>query len=205
MNRLTMVFAAGAISLSTAAALAQEPPRMGGGGFRSIAHLCATDQQWTTQRLAERLARRLNLTDQQKPALQALQEAVAKAKGDAKAVLCGSPPDLSSLPARLAFVQKRLQARLDGMKAVQPKLEAFYTALNGEQQAEFNELWQRHGMRGQGGEGERGMRGQGGEGMRGWRGEGEGGWRRGGQPGGGQFGDGQSGGGRPSEQQGEDD
>ena len=71
-----------------------------------------------------------------------------------------SKPDMSTLPARMAFMQKRLQARLDGMKAVQPKLEAFYAALNAEQQAEFNHLWHR-GMRGRGGDGERRWGGRG--------------------------------------------
>ena len=118
-----------------------------------IARLCGTDQQWTTERMAERLSERLNLTEQQKPTLKALQEAIAKAKGDAKAQLCGSPPDLSTLPARMAFAAKRLQARLDGMRSVQPKLEAFYAALTPEQQSELNDLWHHHGMHARGGEG----------------------------------------------------
>ncbi|MBV9752954.1 MAG: Spy/CpxP family protein refolding chaperone [Hyphomicrobiales bacterium] len=160
MNRLSQVIAAGAMSLAfvpSAFAQARGPE---GGAFRSIAHLCATDQQWTTERMGERLARRLNLTDQQKPALKALEDAVAKAKGDAKTALCASTPDLSTLPARLAFAQKRLEARLDGMRAVQPKLEAFYATLTGEQQAELNELWRHRGMRGPRGE----------DGQRHWRG-----------------------------------
>jgi Spy/CpxP family protein refolding chaperone len=172
MHRLIMSVAAAAICVTAAApASAQGGPSEDMRGFRSIARLCGTDQQWTTERMGERLARRLNLTDQQKPALKALQDAVAKAKGDAKAVLCTSSPDLSTLPARMLFAQKRLQARLDGLRAVQPKLEAFYSGLTGEQQAEFNHLWQHRGMRGEGGEGgwqrgEGGMRG----GQDGWRG-----------------------------------
>lgn len=162
MNRLIPFIAAGALALAFAPAAFAQGHGPEGGGFHSIARLCATDQQWTTDRMGERLAQRLNLTDQQKPALKALQDAVAKAKGDAKAALCAEKPELSTLPARLAFAQKRLQARLDGMRAVQPKLEAFYATLTGEQQAELNELWQHHGMRGQrGGEGERHWRGGG--------------------------------------------
>jgi Spy/CpxP family protein refolding chaperone len=173
MNRFIPIIAAGAMSLAFAPAAFAQGHGPESGGFRSIARLCATDQQWTTDRMAERLAQRLNLTDQQKPALKALQDAVAKAKGDAKAALCASTPDLSTLPARMAFAEKRLQARLDGMKAVQPKLEAFYATLTGEQQAELNELWRRHGMRGErGGEGERHWR-SGGE----FRGSGDGGRR----------------------------
>jgi hypothetical protein len=173
MNRFIPIIAAGAMSLAFAPAAFAQGHGSESGGFRSIARLCATDQQWTTDRMAERLAQRLNLTDQQKPALKALQDAVAKAKGDAKAALCASTPDLSTLPARMAFAEKRLQARLDGMKAVQPKLEAFYATLTGEQQAELNELWRHHGMRGErGGEGERHWRG-GGD----FRGSGDGGRR----------------------------
>ena len=160
MKRLTVLMAASALSLTATAALAQGMERQGGPGMRAMEHLCATDQQWTTDRMAERLSDRLNLTEQQKPALQALRDAVAKARGDAKTALCGSKPDMSTLPARMAFMQKRLQARLDGMKAVQPKLEAFYAALNAEQQAEFNHLWHR-GMRGRGGDGDRRWGGQG--------------------------------------------
>jgi Spy/CpxP family protein refolding chaperone len=156
MNRLIAIIAAGAMSLAFVPAALAQGHGPEGSGFRSVARLCATDQQWTTERMGERLAQRLNLTDQQKPSLKALQDAVAKAKGDAKTALCASAPDLSTLPARLAFAQKRLQARLDGMRAVQPKLEAFYATLTGEQQAELNELWRHHGMRGaRDGEGER--------------------------------------------------
>jgi len=177
MHRLVMAVAVGAFCLAgTIQASAQEAGSDSMRGLRSIARLCGTDQQWTTERMGERLARRLNLNDQQKPALKALQDAIAKAKTDAKAILCTSAPDLSTLPARMLFAQKRLQAKLDGLRAVQPKLEAFYAALTGEQQAEFNQLWHHHGMRG-GADGE-GWRGGGWRrgGDEGWRG-GEGGWR----------------------------
>ncbi|MBW0003381.1 MAG: Spy/CpxP family protein refolding chaperone [Hyphomicrobiales bacterium] len=165
MKRSIPFMAAGVMSLAFVSPAFAQGHGPEAGGFRSIARLCATDQQWTTDRMGERLAQRLNLTDQQKPALKALQDAIAKAKGDAKAALCAATPDLSTLPARMAFAQKRLQARLDGMKAVQPKLEAFYATLTGEQQVELNELWHHHGMRGE----------RGGEGERHWHGGGE--WR----------------------------
>ncbi|MBV8765982.1 MAG: Spy/CpxP family protein refolding chaperone [Hyphomicrobiales bacterium] len=156
MKRSIPFIAAGVMSLAFVSSAFAQGHGPEAGGFRSIARLCATDQQWTTDRMGERLAHRLNLTDQQKPALKALLDAIAKAKGDAKAALCTATPDLSTLPARMAFAQKRLQARLDGMTAVQPKLEAFYATLTGEQQVELNELWHHHGMRGErGGEGER--------------------------------------------------
>ncbi|MBV8428143.1 MAG: Spy/CpxP family protein refolding chaperone, partial [Hyphomicrobiales bacterium] len=124
MKRSIPFIAAGVMSLAFVSSAFAQGHGPEAGGFQSIARLCATDQQWTTDRMGERLAQRLNLTDQQKPALKALQDAIARAKGDAKAALCATTPDLSTLPARMAFAQKRLQARLDGMKAVQPKLEA---------------------------------------------------------------------------------
>jgi hypothetical protein len=148
MKRSIMLIAAGAISLVSLAAFAQERPAERGRGARSIMRLCAVDQAWAAQRMGERLARRLNLTDQQKPALKDLQDAFVKSRNDTKAALCAGKPDLSNLPARLAFAQKRLQARLDGLKAMQPKLEAFYSALNGEQQAELDRLWRGGGMGG---------------------------------------------------------
>ena len=181
MNRLTLFLAASAISLTAASsAFADNQPAQNGAaaqgamGFRPIARLCAMDQQWVAHRRGERLAQRLNLTDQQKPALTALQDAVAKSRDDAKAALCSSAPDLSSLPARMAFMQKRLQLRLDGMKGIQPKLEAFYAVLTPGQQAEFNEMWHHrrgmmHGrfMDGQGGQGMNGQGMQQGQGMQG--------------------------------------
>src|SRR5580704_3868319 len=98
MNRLIIAMGAGVFCLTGAAgAFAQMRPPEDPRGFRMIARLCAVDQQWTTQRMGERLSRRLNLTEQQKPALKDLQDAIVKAKSDAKAALCGSPPDLSTL------------------------------------------------------------------------------------------------------------
>jgi hypothetical protein len=165
MNQLNVLIAAGAVSLTAAAtAFAQGMPPRGDRAFRPIERLCATDPQWTSERRAERLSARLNLTEQQKPALKTLQDAIAAAKGDAKTALCGSRPDLSTLPARMAFAQKRLQARLDGMRSVQPKLEAFYAVLTADQQTQFNHMRHRDGLRGQGSDGERRWRdGQGGD------------------------------------------
>lgn len=168
MNRLIIALSAGLLCVAGATgASAQMHSPQDGRGFRSIARLCAVDQQWTTQRMGERLTQRLNLTEQQKPALKDLQDAIVKAKTDAKAVLCGNAPDLSTLPKRLEFMQKRLQIRIDGLRAVQPKLESFYAALTGEQQAELNHLWQHRAM--MAGRGERD----------GWRGDGQGGDGRG--------------------------
>jgi LTXXQ motif family protein len=156
MNPLIVLIAASVVTLTAnATAFAQRMPPQGDRAFRSIERLCATDPQWTSERMADHLTARLNLTEQQKPALKALQDAVIKAKMDAKAALCGSRPELSTLPARMAFIQRRLQARLDGMRSVQPKLEAFYAGLSAEQQTEFNDMWHGGGMRGRGGDGER--------------------------------------------------
>jgi hypothetical protein len=185
MNRLIIAMGAGFLCVAGAAsASAQMHSPQDGRGFRSIVRLCAVDQQWTTQRMGERLTQHLNLTEQQKPALKDLQDAIVKAKTDAKAALCGNPPDLSTLPKRLEFQQKRLQIRIDGLRAVQPRLETFYAALTGEQQAELNHLWQHRAMMaGQGGR--EGWRGDGqGAGGRGWgdgdQGRGRGGWGGGG-------------------------
>ena len=182
MNRLIIAMSAGVLCVTgSVGASAQMRPPQDPRGFRSLARLCAVDHQWTTQRMGERLAQRLNLTDQQKPALKDLQDAIIKAKGDAKGALCGSPPDLSTLPKRLDFMQKRLQIKIDGLRAVQPKLESFYAVLSGEQQAELNHLWQHRAMMGRegwrrGGGGWGGGMGRGGD----EDGRGRGGWGRGG-------------------------
>jgi LTXXQ motif family protein len=114
---------------------------------------CESDQPITGERIAEHLSNRLRLTDAQKPALKELQEAFAKSMADAKA-LCDQTPDFATIPGRIAFAQKRMAAMAAGLSTIQPKLEAFYTALDDKQKEAFNEMgpmgrrhhgWDEHG------------------------------------------------------------
>jgi hypothetical protein len=115
--------------------------RMGGGpmGGRMLERLCSSKDPITGDRIATRLSDRLNLTDNQKPALKDLQEAFAKSMTDAKS-LCDQKPDLSTVTGRVAFAQKRLSVMAAGLANVQPKLEAFYAALDDKQKERFNHM-----------------------------------------------------------------
>jgi hypothetical protein len=108
------------------------------GPQKRMARLCAHPPP-TGARLAERLTRRLNLTDAQKPALKDLQDAFAKSMADTHA-LCDSKPDFATLPGRTAFAQQRMAAMASGLAAIQPKLEAFYGSLDQAQKDKINEM-----------------------------------------------------------------
>ena len=85
-----------------------------------------------------RLAKRLNLTDAQKATLKDFVDASAASYASAKTAMCGAKPDLSTAPGRLAFSESMMQAQLDGMKAVEPKLQAFYSSLDDKQKKAFD-------------------------------------------------------------------
>jgi hypothetical protein len=88
---------------------------------------------------ADRLARRLNLTDPQKAALKELTDASASADASAKkSPLCTDKPDLSTTPGRMAFAEKMAETRLAGLKTVVPKLQAFYDGLDAKQKKAFD-------------------------------------------------------------------
>jgi hypothetical protein len=81
----------------------------------------------------DRLAERLNLTDAQKATLKDLKDAAAASAASTRTALCDVKPDLTTAPSRLAFSEKLTQAQLDGMKAIEPKLQAFYAGLDDKQ------------------------------------------------------------------------
>jgi LTXXQ motif family protein len=84
------------------------------------------------------LARRLKLTDPQKATLKDLTDASAAADASAKKSLCADKPDLSTTPGRMAFAAKMAETRLAGLKAVEPKLQAFYDSLDQKQKKAFD-------------------------------------------------------------------
>ena len=86
----------------------------------------------------DRLARRLNLTDPQKAALKDLADASASADASAQTSLCADKPDFSTTPGRMAFAEKMAEAKLAGLKAVEPKLQAFYDSLDAKQKKAFD-------------------------------------------------------------------
>ena len=86
----------------------------------------------------DRLAERLNLTDAQKATLKDLKDAAAASAASTRTALCDVKPDLTTAPSRLAFSEKVTQAQLDGMKAIEPKLQAFYASLDDKQKHAFD-------------------------------------------------------------------
>jgi hypothetical protein len=86
----------------------------------------------------DRLAKRLNLTDPQKAALKDLTDASTSADASAKTTLCGDKLDFSTTPGRMEFAEKMAEIRLAGLKAVEPKLQAFYDSLDAKQKRAFD-------------------------------------------------------------------
>jgi len=87
----------------------------------------------------DRLTKRLALTtDAQKAALKDLSDASAAAAASMKTALCAEKPDLATATGRMAFSEKITQARLDGIKAIEPKLDAFYATLDDKQKKAFD-------------------------------------------------------------------
>jgi hypothetical protein len=91
-------------------------------------------------RFVEWLEGRLKLNDVQKASFKDFQDARAKSLSDSKAKLCATKPDLSSFEARLVFGQTFLEARLEAVKAENPKLIAFYNSLDEQQKKKFDEI-----------------------------------------------------------------
>jgi Spy/CpxP family protein refolding chaperone len=86
----------------------------------------------------DRLGKRLNLTDAQKATLKDLQDVSAASAASAKTALCDAKPDLTTAPGRLAFSEKMAEAQADGLKAIEPKLQAFYASLDDKQKHAFD-------------------------------------------------------------------
>jgi hypothetical protein len=103
---------------------------------RMISAICSSEP--TPAANTDRLARRLKLTDPQKAALKDLTDASASADSSAKKSLCADKADLSTAPGRMAFAQRMAETWLAGLKAVEPKLQAFYDSLDAKQKKAFD-------------------------------------------------------------------
>jgi len=100
--------------------------------------ISAVCSRQATPAAGARPARRLDLTDPQKSALRDLTDAFASADASAKKSLCTDKPDLSTTPGRMAFAEKMAEIRLAGLRAIEPKLQAFYDALDARQKRAFD-------------------------------------------------------------------
>jgi hypothetical protein len=122
-----------------AAASGQAQAAQGDHHSALFEHLCAHQSDPSRHhKLGERLADHLNLNDAQKAAYNEFKEARLKALDDSKAKFCAKEPDLSSFEERLVFSQTFLEARLEALKAENPKLIAFYNSLDAKQQKKFD-------------------------------------------------------------------
>ena len=105
---------------------------------RRAAEVCSDDAAQLTDWPIERFSEIVEPTDAQRPALEELRAASAKAIDMLKA---GCPKDLPSIPTgRLAAMESRLQVMLAAVQTVRPALERFYQLLSDEQKARFNAI-----------------------------------------------------------------
>jgi len=86
----------------------------------------------------DRIVQALKPTDSQRSALDALNEAAAKA-ADLLDANC-KQDEMLTPPGRVAAMTQRLDAMLEATKIVRPALENFYGLLTDEQKARFNQL-----------------------------------------------------------------
>ena len=107
-----------------------------GGSEQRAAEVCSNNASDLTDWPIERISQVVQPTDAQRPALDALRTASAKAVDILKA---GCPNDLPSTPTgRLAAMESRVQIMLQAVQTVRPPLEHFYQLLSDEQKARLN-------------------------------------------------------------------
>ena len=105
---------------------------------RRAAEVCSDGAAQLTDWPLERISEVVQPTDAQRPALDELRAASAKAIDMLKS---GCPKDLPSIPTgRLAAMESRLQVMLAAVQTVRPALERFYQSLSDEQKARFNTI-----------------------------------------------------------------
>src|SRR5215468_2707034 len=108
------------------------------GSERRPAEVCRDNAAQLTDWPIERISAVVEPTDAQRPALEELRAASAKAIDMLKS---GCPKDLPSIPTgRLAAMESRLQVMLAAVQTVRPALERFYQSLSDEQKARFNAI-----------------------------------------------------------------
>jgi hypothetical protein len=108
------------------------------GSARRAAEVCSNQAPELTDWPIEGISEVVQPTDAQRPALEELRAASAKAVDMLRS---GCPKDLPSIPTgRLAAMESRLQVMLAAVQTVRPALERFYKSLSDEQKARFNAI-----------------------------------------------------------------
>jgi len=126
------------------------PGMMGGPGFMGgRGMMCNPQAAGLAGWRLRQVERAVNLSDAQRKALDDLHAASAKA---AETIAAACPTDIPvTSAARLAFMEKRMEAMLQAIKTVRPAFDAFYNSLDDEQKARLD----RSGPRGWGWRGPR--------------------------------------------------
>jgi hypothetical protein len=110
--------------------------KVSGNSGRRPAEVCSDNASDLTDWPIDRISEVVQPTDVQRPALDELRAANAKAVDILKA---GCPKDLPSTPTgRLTAMDSRLQVMLQAVQTVRPALDHFYQSLTDEQKARFN-------------------------------------------------------------------
>jgi hypothetical protein len=125
-------------------------PRHGGGMMmhRGLRALCRPGGGRMLEMMLSRLERLTNPTEAQRPALERLKDAGARAR---EVALAGCPSEPAMTPVgRLAAAEKRLAAMLEAIRLVRPPLEEFFAQLSEEQKARLYALTARPWMGGYG-------------------------------------------------------
>jgi hypothetical protein len=116
------------------------PDRMAqnNGKNADLTQVCSGNAARVSNTPIDRVKAALKPNEEQRAALERLDEATHKA-ADLLAAHCSADEALTP-PGRLAAMEKRLDAMLQALDLVQPALTAFYDSLSDEQKARFNRL-----------------------------------------------------------------
>jgi len=131
-------YAGGGVAASgrNAGSAPRRTAKASGGSERRPAEVCRDNASDLTDWPIDRISEVVQPTDAQRPALDELRAANARAVDILKA---GCPKDLPSTPTgRLTAMESRLQVMLQAVQTVRPALDRFYQSLNDEQKARFN-------------------------------------------------------------------
>ncbi|HEX2656235.1 MAG TPA: Spy/CpxP family protein refolding chaperone, partial [Xanthobacteraceae bacterium] len=122
----------------------QDAPRKSGQPNGDAAQFCDSRQSsGLTDQAVQRIAEVVRPTDEQRRALEQLQDAAAKA---AEVLRSACPAGVPADPvARLDVLEKRIEAMLQALRIERPALSAFYNSLSDQQRARFNTLASQQG------------------------------------------------------------
>jgi hypothetical protein len=113
-------------------------PAEGSSAATDVAAQCGQQANDLTKRPMQRIEQVIEPKAQQQSDFEALKKASDKAAEELQA---SCPTQMSDNPvARLDSVDKRLNAMVEAMKTIRPKLAAFYDSLSDEQKARFNTM-----------------------------------------------------------------